>query len=326
MFPTTESRRPHRQPYPGFTLVELLVVMAIIAILVGILLPAIQSARESARRVQCTNHLKQIGLALHNYESVHASLPWGAKGGWGQAWTTDILPFIERSDLWEIVPQGELGGSTGASIESRHFQQLAKAAVPTYHCPSQTGPLHHDELSSEIEGRAICSYLGSAGSNVTTDNGPTNTASGLSMDFGNGVLLVQRFTSAAPSLPIPELNPPVKFSGILDGLSNTLMVLEGRFISFDCEACDRHSLYHPEFDDAQGRDFSEALISTKYGLNLFQAPQWKQELAPGSYHVGGVHAALCDGSVKFLTDQIDLQVLEVFGSRGNVEISDHSRL
>ncbi len=310
----------------GFTLVELLVVIAIIAILIGLLIPAIQSAREASRRVECTNHLKQIGLALHNYESAFQSLPWGAKGGWGQSWTTDILPYIERNDLWEISPQAELGGSTGASAESRHFQQLARTAVPTFRCPSQPGPLHENALTSEIVGRAITSYLGSAGSDVTTDNGPTNTNGGLSMDFGNGVLLVQRFTAAAPSLPLPEVKPPVKFSAIIDGLSHTLAVIEGRYVSFDCEACDRHSLYHPEFDDLQGRDFSEVLISTNYGINLDKRPQWQQELAPGSYHSGGVHAALMDGSVKFITEQIDLNVLHALGSRGDVEVVDHAKL
>ncbi len=310
----------------GFTLVELLVVIAIIGVLVGLLLPAVQSAREAARRTQCQNHLKQIGLGLLNYESTYRTLPWGAKGGWGQAWTTDILPFIERADLWEITPQGEPGSPTASDINSLHFQELAKTAVPTYRCPSQPGPLHHNELSSEVAGRGIASYIGSAGSDVTTDNGPTNTTSGLSMDFGNGVLLVQRFTPAAPSLPVPELKPPIGLEAILDGLSHTLMVTEGRFVSFDCEACDRHSLYHPEFDDLQGRDFSEALISTRYGINLDLEPQWKQELSPGSYHVGGIHGLLCDGSVRFINDQVDLTVLQSLGSRNGDEVLDHTKL
>jgi prepilin-type N-terminal cleavage/methylation domain-containing protein len=315
-----------RQRHRAFTLVELLVVIAIIGILVALLLPAVQSAREAARRVECQNHLKQIGLAIHNYESAYRSLPWGAKGGWGQAWTTDILPFIERADLWEIAPQAELGGPTGSNSESLRFQQLAKTAVPTFRCPSQPGPTHQNESTSEIIGRAVASYLGSAGGDVTTDNGPTAGSVGLSMDFGNGVFQVQRFTPLASFLPPPPVKPPIIFADVLDGLSNTLMVLEGRFISFDCEVCDRHALYHPEFDDLQGRDFSEALIATTYGINLVQSPMWQKELSPGGYHVGGIETLRCDGSVRFITDQIDRDTLHALGSRRGHEVLDSAKL
>ncbi len=320
---TSATQRPGRS---AFTLVELLVVIAIIGILVGLLLPAVQAAREAARRVNCQNNLKQIGLALHNYESAFRSLPWGAKGGWGQAWTTDITPFIERSDLWQITPQAEPGSPTGSSIESRQFQELARTAVATYRCPSQPGPLHQNEATSEIDGRGVVSYLGSAGSDVTTDNGPSSGLAGTSMDFGNGVLRVQRFTTANPMLPVPPLVGPVVFADIMDGLSNTLAVCEGRFISFECPICDRHGLYHPEFDDLQGRDFSEALISTNYGISVKSQPAWMQELSPGSYHVGGMQSVMCDGSVKFITEQVDLDVLQALGSRRSYEVVDWNKL
>src|SRR3982750_4328009 len=101
----------------GFTLIELLVVIAIIAVLIGLLLPAVQAAREAARRAQCVNNLKQIGLALHNYESSHESFPagyqsWpgvgfrdGQTGDWGPGWgwLTTLLPFVEQGNLYNAL-------------------------------------------------------------------------------------------------------------------------------------------------------------------------------------------------------------------------------
>ncbi len=120
----------------AFTLVELLVVIAIIAILVGLLLPAVQSAREAGRRMSCQNNVRQLALGLHNYESAFRSLPWGAKGGWGHSWTSDILPFIEQPALAEIMPYGEPGYATGASIESQHFRVLATTVYRPFNAPA----------------------------------------------------------------------------------------------------------------------------------------------------------------------------------------------
>ena len=88
------------RPRRGFTLIELLVVIAIIAVLIALLLPAVQAAREAARRIQCTNNLKQIGLAMHNYQSANNSLPPGIKGSiWG-TWLVFILPYVEQGPLF----------------------------------------------------------------------------------------------------------------------------------------------------------------------------------------------------------------------------------
>lgn len=99
------SRRPGR----GFTLVELLVVIAIIGILVALLLPAVQAAREAARRTQCVNNLKQIGLAMHNYQDTHKRLPPGSAAGWGHTWHAYALPYMEQTPLYEIIPWTDEG-------------------------------------------------------------------------------------------------------------------------------------------------------------------------------------------------------------------------
>src|SRR6476646_5651241 len=106
----------------GFTLVELLVVIAIIGVLVALLLPAVQAAREAARRMQCSNHLKQVGLALQNYHDVFNSLPFGARArfvqttssnpvgqGWGPSWLMSILPFCEQKPLSDLLEAGQTG-------------------------------------------------------------------------------------------------------------------------------------------------------------------------------------------------------------------------
>ena len=113
----------------GFTLVELLVVIAIIGVLVALLLPAVQAAREAARRMQCSNHLKQIGLGLQNYHDTFQSLPYGARAryvntsgttpqnqNWGPSWYVGMLPFCEQKPLSDLMEAGMISNSNGAGL------------------------------------------------------------------------------------------------------------------------------------------------------------------------------------------------------------------
>ncbi|QDT02724.1 hypothetical protein K227x_11020 [Rubripirellula lacrimiformis] len=316
------SGQPSRRirPRTAFTLVELLVVIAIIGILVGLLLPAVQAARAAARRVQCQNHLRQIGLGMHNYESTYRSLPWGAKGGWGQSWTTDLLPFIEQTALWDRTPQGEEGWATSNTPESQRLRELSQTLVPTYRCPSQPGPDYLSEDGGLIESRAMNSYLGNAGSNIDRDTYSTSTY--LGMEAGNGVLRVTDCVTNPSQAPWP---PTIRFQGILDGLSHTVMISETRYIDLnECGICDHFSLYHPDFDRGTGTDFSEVLMSLKHGINLQDVPKEVLESSVGSFHTGGVHALMCDGSVQFMTDSLDASIRHAIGSRGNREVYDQS--
>ncbi len=326
-------RRRKRLPLRAFTLVELLVVIAIIGILVALLLPAVQSAREAARRMQCQNNLKQIGLALHNYESQWRSLPWGAKGGWGPSWTTDILYQIEQPALAEIVPYGEPGYATGVALESRQFRALANAVVPTYQCPSQPGPALFAQNNGQIEQRAICSYLGNAGSNAFSDNytpGPSSVApctdadTNCGMDRSNGVFLATNFCNRLSVTDVCDNQPlriPIKFADIEDGLSSTVAVAEAKFLPYEfCDVCDHFSLYHTDFDDMNGSDFSEALATLLYGINIEHGSNDVKEKSIGSYHVGGANVVMCDGSVHFLTESLNQRVRLAIGSRRGKEV------
>jgi len=299
----------------GFTLIELLVVIAIIAILIALLLPAVQQAREAARRTQCKNNMKQLGLALHNYHDVNRTFPIGAHGAWGHSWGYGLLPFLEQTPLFAVMPKPESdsGWWGGTDARSLGFIQMARTSVPTFICPSQPGgPYENDDVNG-LTGRAMTSYLACAGGDVQTDNlGATG------MDNGNGLFQVIRMNTSTPDGNV------FRMRDITDGTSNTVMVGEAEYrldANQGCNICDRFLFYHMNFDSGDGSDYSETMGSTYFRINNLGVNNTAREISYGSFHTGGANILMADGTVRFVSENINLEdIWRALGSRDGGEV------
>jgi prepilin-type N-terminal cleavage/methylation domain-containing protein len=299
----------------GFTLVELLVVIAIIGILVALLLPAIQAAREAARRSQCANNLKQVGLAILNYESTRRTLPPGAFLGEGSAWSAFILPYLEEGtvfDLAEIGEDSDAGinfqwGSPGAR-EYKSVDELGndyknikvvETVISSYRCPSVGMPEHQYDLSADnylVMRRVPCSYLGVVSGLaqaqypifwVRVQKSPPQAPLWQGAD---GVLVGIHHREDIGSGQIP-------LRKVTDGTAKTLMVAEA---VHDWQTVDqfgrspedvrggRKDHWHGGSDDidtsigsSSFSDPSEFLGSTGVGINLQRSAQENQQICDG---------------------------------------------
>ena len=241
----SDSRPPH-----GFTLVELLVVIAIIGILVALLLPAIQAAREAARRTKCTNNLKQLGLALLNHESTMGFLPAGANCGEGSLWSAFILPFIEEGNAKDIMIISEGSGTSPGGYTNYNWAYRGKytpaellaageqyrnvaaleTVLPIFRCPSAVLPEHQRSIDYHtteprwnVMRRVPSSYLGCGSGVIVNQNNPPcmETADGVLIgihDPGSGYADHSGFNIGARGW--------IRFREIADGLSNTMLVGE----------------------------------------------------------------------------------------------------
>jgi len=269
------SRRGTSRRRPGFTLVELLVVIAIIGILIALLLPAVQAAREAARRAKCTNHLKQLALALHNYHGVVDKFPPGwirGNGNQGWGWNVMIFPYMENKPLYDALDP--CGRRLTAVKNNDTDCYLLQTKIEVLRCPSDTSP----DLGMKVFQRprppdplplATSNYAGCRGFfNMAADNNRLN----------NGVLYT---------------NSKVTFATILDGSSNTFAVGE------KSQAQDA-ATWAGANDDGNGNNVS-ASIRGKLNGGTIESPDQNRF---GSFHPGGANFALCDGSVRFVSETI----------------------
>jgi prepilin-type N-terminal cleavage/methylation domain-containing protein/prepilin-type processing-associated H-X9-DG protein len=230
--------RRHPGVYKGFTLVELLVVIAIIGILVALLLPAVQAAREAARRSQCINNLKQLGIAMHNYEGANRSLPLGASLGDGALWTAFLLPYIEGGALKDLMTIGEnnllnsqwaFPGPYSYPITDRQYMNViaCETVIPTLRCPSAGLPEHQYDVSNDgwhVMRRVPASYLGCA-SGLSEDQNKYLGQPRWGLENLDGVLYGIEHTNRRRT-ETDTIVKAVRFREISDGLSNTMLIGE----------------------------------------------------------------------------------------------------
>jgi prepilin-type N-terminal cleavage/methylation domain-containing protein len=306
----------------AFTLVELLVVIAIIGVLIGFLLPAVQQVRESARRVACANHLKQIGLAIHNYESALRYLPPSRldRVG-GVAWSVQILPHIENRNFHAHWDLSRWYYDQGATVEEG--DQIRKTPVTIYFCPSRrtakTPPRYSvvgDEPdvsfpdSREHYEGALGDYACCVGTNVAADySGPG----------GDGAIIIARWRYQQPaSLPriIESWQSQTRFQSIQDGLSHTIFVGEKHVLP---ETFGTNTPANVQAQTGDGSIYNGDhpwVISRAAGLNFPLAEKYSEFNSQfGSWHPSGCQFAMGDGSVRILSTGIDPATLGQLAER-----------
>lgn len=309
----------------GFTLVELLVVIAITGMLVGLLLPAVQAAREAARRMQCSNNLKQLGLAMHSYHDVHRVFPHGF-GVNQEFWSALILPQLEQTTLHQT-----LNWTNSAIVNSAYatdwtnYDSPNKIACETligvFRCPSMAQAEHLEY--NTIAKRVPVSYRGVAGAKVASDDASTRPAG--------------YNTSAFTALEQTNLDgmlfgaSRIGFRDVLDGSSNTLLIGESytdcEFIK-DNQSMDYFAFFSPQMatwspGKITGTEHSEGLGSAVVPINSRRNPLINGvviELSFGSYHTSGAMFSIADGSVRFIPESIDMTIYQALATRAGSEV------
>jgi prepilin-type N-terminal cleavage/methylation domain-containing protein len=301
----------YRSNRSGFTLVELLVVIAIIGVLVALLLPAVQAAREAARRTQCANNLKQMGIALHNYHDMFQCFPFGWSDR-GAGWTTMILPQIEQKNLWDTLGFNE---SDNWDADNTPNEKACGTFIQTFRCPSMALVPKH-VTNQNIPNRVPTSYRGVASSTADSDD-PGTSAKGRSME--NKDLEGLFFCCSR-----------VRMAEIADGTSNTFMIGESRWDTFtqDGNQMDFWYIGSPQVDPcncqtgAGATEQSEFCGSTGVPFNARNIPStsgYVKELSFTSLHPNGAQFVFGDSSVRFVPFNIHAATYQGLGSCGNGE-------
>ncbi len=322
------SAGPEPHSHRGFTLIELLVVIALIGTLVALLLPAVQAAREAARRVQCTNNLKQIGLAIHNYTQVHGALPPGYVSNWdpvflretgpGWGWASMILPQLEQNSIYDKIDfRRQIQDPTQATTRT--------ARIATYLCPSDDMPSTWTASVGlvKVVGGAVFELVipicDVAGSNYVGVYGVGEPG----VD-GDGVFF---------------RNTSVRFSGITDGLSQTLLVGErsiqmlkgrgqatwvGAVPGAQFWSCDSTAIGDPDATGPCVKEDGSGMTLGHTGEGHGPGDPYSDVNQFNSRHGRGANFLFCDGHVRFLNNSMDYATYKALSTRRSAELVSDS--
>lgn len=331
------ARSRHKR---AFTLIGLLVVIAIIAILIALLLPAVQQAREAARRTQCKNNMKQIGLAMHNYHDVTQKFPFGCLGGGtgdphttGTNWRTFCLPYIDQAPLYNKLNFSGSNFSTRGAINTaigltNGNVALQNVVITAYRCPSnQLDPINpiNNGIMQNAGGGMMMDYVGISGGFPDPGGRPSVcivSSGGYAYNgtfCGTGALVV---------------NECKKVADFLDGTSNTLMVAEQ---SGTVGNEDYRANYNGGWTGCYTNLPVSQMSSTNYpyqcATTTILYPINAKTTATGttgayqmntiinSNHVGGIHGLMADGSVRFLSENMNFTTLTIIASRDDKQVA-----
>jgi prepilin-type N-terminal cleavage/methylation domain-containing protein/prepilin-type processing-associated H-X9-DG protein len=288
--------RIHSNKQSAFTLIELLVVMAIIAVLIGLLLPAVQKVREAANRIKCSNNLKQIGLALHSYANTYGRFPSAYEAaktdpGWG--WGSAILPFVEQTPLYNALGVTTRRFGDGRNPAQPDTNPDTQTPLRLFHCPSDNAPDLNDVR------------LNFAMSNYRAVVGPID-------------LTLLPFTANLDGGGVLFQNSKIRIIDVTDGTSNTLAVGE---CIFD-KHVDKRAAIWPGMSGLRDNSvwISDVMWSVDDSSARINGPAPQ---AFSSRHPGGAFFVFCDGSVRFFSQGGNIQNLKWLAGRNDGHIVDN---